>query len=182
MTGSNHKYEIFIRSSLRATGGGMMQWIWSWRKRDSAGFVLVRGTDHGSMVDCLRAAWDHRGKSDNTSIAVELEVTEAPDAVGVVYLGKKGAGDGTAKQIADSGFGARPAAELAGGEASVSFPNRLDAFSLYEREQRYVRREEDARNRAAQTEDSDLRNEFLQSARIYAELIGSLRRERGTSH
>lgn len=182
MTGSKHKYEIFIRSSIRPDGGDRMQSVWSWRKRDSAGFVLVRGTDHGSMVDCLRAAWDHRGKSDDTLIAVELQVTEAPDAVGVVYLGRRGAGDGAAKRVADSGFGARPVAEPAGGEASVSFPNRLDAFSLYEREQRYVRREEDARNRAAQTEDSDLRNEFLQSARIYAELIGSLRRERGTSH
>jgi hypothetical protein len=160
----------------------MMQSVWSWRKTDSAGFVLIRGTDHRTMVDCLRAAREHRGKSDDASIVVELRVTDAPDAVGVVYLGKKGAGDGGAKHVAGFGFGARPVAEPAGGQGPGSFPNRIDEFSLREREQRYVRREEDARNRAAQTEDSALRSEFLQSARIYAELIGSIRRERSASH
>lgn len=183
MSGSDHKYEIFIRSSIRPAGDCMMQSVWSWRKTDSAGFVLVRGTDHGSLVECLRAAWEHRGKAVETPIAVELQVREAPDAAGVVYLRRKGPDDGVRHPVAGSGFGERPVIEAStDGENPGGFPNRIDAFSLYEREQRYLRREEDARTRAAQTDDSDLRNEFLQSARIYAELIGSLRRERGALH
>ena len=183
MTGSNCKYEIFIRSSIRPAGGSVLLSVWSWRKTHSTGFVLVRGTDHGSMVECLRAAREHRGKAVETPIAVELQVREAPDAVDVVYLRRKGPDDGVRKQLAEFGFDARLVPDAsAGGENAGAFPNRIDGFSLYEREQRYVRREEDARNRAAQTEDSDLRNEFLQSARVYAELIGSLRRDRGAPH
>ena len=164
MADSNHKYEIFIKSSTRQIGSGAMQSIWSWRKRDAAGFIVVRGTDHGSMADCLWAAREYRGKFDDAPIGIELRVMDGPDAVGVVHL-----------VGADVGAGAP-------NHAAGSNQNRINDVALYEREARYIRREEDARNRAAHTEDSALRNEFLQSARVYADLIGSIRRERGTSH
>jgi hypothetical protein len=162
MTGADHKYEIFIRWSVRPAGGSRMQSIWSWRKTDSAGLALVRGTDHGSMVECLRAARKHRGESDDTPIAIELQGREAPDAIGVVYLGGKDQEEGPGKQAASSGFGMRRLIEpSANSENPGASFTRIDAFSPQEREQLYARRDEDARNLAALTEDSALRSEFL---------------------
>ena len=157
-----------------------MKSIWSWRKLDSSGSILVRGTDHGSMVDCLRAAREYRGASVSVPIAIELQVVDARDAAGVVYLGNADDEPGrymVAKRVAVPEPGEPPARST----SPVAARRVTDDAILHERETRYIRREEEARSRAARTDDIALRHEFLQSARVYAELIGSIRRERGVS-
>ncbi|MEN2789476.1 hypothetical protein ABC974_07565 [Sphingomonas oligophenolica] len=163
----------------------MIRSVWSWRKLDSSGLILVRGPDHGSMVACLRSARAHRGNSLNAPIAIELEVTDAPEAVGVVYLDNGDANTGRygfTRHIAAPEPGPRRQAEPSAGDGNpAATPRFTDDAVLRERESRYIRREEEARSRAARTDDIALRHEFLQSARVYAELIGSIRRERSAS-
>jgi len=124
MSVPDHRYEIFIRSSTRPVDGGRTKSIWTWRRLDSAGTVLVRGAEHATMVECLWAARQHRGDEDDTPIAIQLLAIGAPDAAETLY---------------DAGQAPRQEADGKSGPDAVS----------RERDTRYLRREQPVRDRAA---------------------------------
>ncbi|MDB5711757.1 MAG: hypothetical protein JWL96_3827 [Sphingomonas bacterium] len=80
MTDHTERYEVFIKSIAGFINKDLTSTIWSWRRLNAAGRVLVDGSSHASLEACFATVRRHSARFGAAPVKINLREPLQPAA------------------------------------------------------------------------------------------------------